>query len=212
MEDEKLNGLALALRAYAEKKGREEGRPYWKVLRAKAIVSICNHAPMTVKDLDTKGLLPESVQKTKYGADIVNIVREHLADENAPLALVEKERNRRTEEKSEKRTIVAKKNGFYYGVSGNDALLLHKYLGYKLYGADVPHTGFPAKAAKTVLEKLDRLRMDYILLDKAENTVVHRQFEPNLYETVTDLDASPSAAWGMRSSIVPRATKRAPTE
>ena len=30
--------------------------------------------------------------------------------------------------------MIIKQGGCYYNVSGNDALILNKYLGYKLYG------------------------------------------------------------------------------
>jgi hypothetical protein len=43
-----------------------------------------------------------------------------------------------------------KQGGYYYNVSGNDALILNKYLGYKLYGIKQFRTGFPVVGEKTV--------------------------------------------------------------
>lgn len=49
-------------------------------------------------------------------------------------------------------------------------------------------------------------------LDRVEETKQRKTPRRYFKDEKQKTDASPSAAWGMRSSIVPRATKRAPTE
>ena len=77
-----------------------------------------------------------------------------------------------------------KQGGCYYNVSGNDALILNKYLGYKLYGINQYRTGFPVIGEKTVLKKIDTLGMDYDLIDQKGNVLVSKRFEDNRYEII----------------------------
>ena len=70
-----------------------------------------------------------------------------------------------------KGVLIIRQGGYYYNVSGNDALILNKYLGYKLYGVKKFRTGFPVSAEKTVLKKLDTLEMNYDLIDKTEKEI-----------------------------------------
>ena len=80
--------------------------------------------------------------------------------------------------------LIIRQGGFYYNVSGNDALILNKYLGYKLYGIKEYKTGFPVKGEKTVLKKIDTLGMDYDLLDQNGSIVKSMRFENNRYEII----------------------------
>lgn len=80
--------------------------------------------------------------------------------------------------------IIMKKGGFYYNVSGNDALILNKYLGYKLFGVNKQRTGFPVAAQATVIAKIDTLGMDYQLLDQNGNTIISKKFKSNCYEII----------------------------
>ena len=80
--------------------------------------------------------------------------------------------------------LIIRQGGYYYNVSGNDALILNKYLGYKLYGVKKFRTGFPVSAEKTVLKKLDTLEMNYDLIDKTEKVLVSKRFEQNRYEII----------------------------
>ena len=80
--------------------------------------------------------------------------------------------------------MVIKQGGYYYNVSGNDALILNKYLGYKLYGIKQFRTGFPVAGEKTVLKKIDTLGMDYDLLDQNGGVIISKRFENNRYEII----------------------------
>ncbi|MBP3607111.1 MAG: hypothetical protein J6J11_02165, partial [Treponema sp.] len=77
-----------------------------------------------------------------------------------------------------------KQEGFYYSVVNNDALILNKYLGYKLYGVHKFKTGFPVVGLNTVLKKIDKLGMDYDVIDKHENIVASQRFTSNSYEII----------------------------
>lgn len=76
--------------------------------------------------------------------------------------------------------------GFFYSVKGNDALLLNKLFGYKLYGEEVA-TGFPVKSKEVVLNKLDSYCIDYDLFDRYNRLIISKRHENNKYEI---LDAS----------------------
>ena len=80
--------------------------------------------------------------------------------------------------------ITIKQEGFYYSVSNNDARILNKYLGYKLYGINKLKTGFPVNGKETVLKKLDKLEMNYNIIDKNNNVIVSKRFENNKYEVI----------------------------
>ena len=80
--------------------------------------------------------------------------------------------------------MIFKQGGFYYNVSGNDALILHKYLGYKLYGKNKPRTGFPVGSEQTVLAKIDALHINYYLLNQKGEVIAQRKFEDNRYQVV----------------------------
>ena len=79
-----------------------------------------------------------------------------------------------------------KQGGFYYNVSGNDALILHKYLGYKLYGVNTYRTGFPVSGQETVVEKLNDLYMNYDLIDQQGNIIISKRYEKNFYEIIDE--------------------------
>ncbi|MBQ7307980.1 MAG: hypothetical protein IJW82_05575 [Clostridia bacterium] len=83
-----------------------------------------------------------------------------------------------------KGVIKIKQEGCYYSVTNNDALILNKYLGYKIYGVYKFKTGFPVNGLDTVLKKINKLGMDYDVIDKQENIVVSQRFSSNLYETI----------------------------
>ena len=76
--------------------------------------------------------------------------------------------------------------GLFYNVRGNDALILNKYLGYKLYGVNQIKAGFGVKNRATTLKKLDALSMNYDLFDQQKNIVISKKFENNMYEIIDD--------------------------
>ncbi len=80
--------------------------------------------------------------------------------------------------------IFVKQEGYYFSVSDNDALILNKYLGYKLYGVNKLKTGFPIYIKKAALQKIDNLGMNYDVVDKNGNTVVSKRFASNCYEII----------------------------
>lgn len=77
------------------------------------------------------------------------------------------------------------KEGFFYSVLGNDALIFNKYFGYKLYATDTVRTGFPVKFLDNVLEKLDILSMDYKVFNR-NGIVTEKSFEENCYEILDE--------------------------
>lgn len=167
----------MTLKKFAEEQARLEGVPYWKVLRNKVIVDICKKEPLTIEALSCGKVRLGRVKIEKYGAQIVAIVKKHCEGQ-LPFVVSAPPYVRREQ------TMFIKQGGFYYNVSGNDALLLHKHLGYKLYGVQEPRTGFPVSRGDTVLKKLDALSIDYDLLDQAGEIIVSKRFEKNLYEIV----------------------------
>lgn len=82
--------------------------------------------------------------------------------------------------------LCIKQGGFYYNVSGNDALLLHKYLGYKTFGVNVMRTGFPVARRDAVLKKIDALGIDYDVFDRNDKIIISRRFSHNNYEVVDE--------------------------
>lgn len=81
-----------------------------------------------------------------------------------------------------------KQEGYFYGVSDNDAYILNKYLGYKLYGIHKVRTGFPIYARKSVLKLIDSLEIDYDLLDQNGCVILSKRFPENRYERITSYD------------------------
>ena len=73
-------------------------------------------------------------------------------------------------------------NMFFYNVSGNDALLLHKYFGYKIYNKDPIKVGFPVARRDIVLKRLDELGINYNVYNRAGNIVISKRFTHNNYE------------------------------
>lgn len=76
--------------------------------------------------------------------------------------------------------------GFFYNIKGNDALILNKYLGYKLHGVNQIKAGFCVKNRATTLKKLDTLSINYDLLDQKKNIVISKRFENNMYEIIDE--------------------------
>lgn len=80
--------------------------------------------------------------------------------------------------------IIIKQGGFYYNVSGNDALIFNKHFKYKLYGAKIPRSGFPVIGLAKVRTRLNALEMNYDVLDSKGNVVASMRFENNRYEII----------------------------
>ena len=204
--NEKLNGLATKLRKFAEEQAKVRNLVFWNILRNKAIVSICKELPRSIQDLYSKKVLIGKKAIESYGAAIVSIVNEWCESDGNDFCEVE---NSVVCDSSIRLyndgVITIKQGGFYYNVSGNDALIFHKYLGYKLYGVTTPRTGFPVSGQETVLKKLDRLSMDYDLLNQSGDIVVSKRFNHNCYEII-NLDNAPMAE---NSSVPPKVQKRA---
>ena len=80
--------------------------------------------------------------------------------------------------------MLIKQEGIFYSVASNDALILNKYLGYKLYGFKKLKTGFHIKSLDVVLKKIDKLGMDYDVVDQNENIILVKRFPVNGYEVV----------------------------
>ena len=176
-KNEVLNGLALELRDFAEKQAIAENTTFWKILRNKTIVSICNHLPRSIDDFSNKKILIGKQKLEKYGEQIIEIVSKYCENEppkttNCSIITYPKD------------VMIIKQGGFYYGVSGNDALLLNKHLGYKLFGMNTLRTGFPVSGEATVLKKLDSIGIDYDLINQAGEVVASKRFDNNRYEII----------------------------
>lgn len=76
------------------------------------------------------------------------------------------------------------KEGFFYEVTGNDALLLNKYFGYKLYGQDIIRAGFPIKGSEYVFNKLNELNINYEVYKYSDIPFITKKFENNQYELI----------------------------
>lgn len=202
--EERLNDLAMRLRAFAEAEGAKRGLNFWNILRTKAIVSICRYLPTTIEDLNSKQVLVGKKTIERYGQAIVDIVNEWLSEGDAnpspkpspnptpkPAARVDN-------------VMCIRQGGFYYNVSGNDALLLHKHLGYKLYGVKVVRTGFPVRVRESVLKRLDVLSIDYDLINQAGEVILSKRFDENCYEIVSEEWAAPVTP----KDIVPKEQKK----
>ena len=74
--------------------------------------------------------------------------------------------------------------GSYFSVKNNDALILNKYLGYKLYGVSCSKTGFPVYKLNPVLKKIDKLNMNYDVINADKEIVVSKRYSDNLYEII----------------------------
>lgn len=80
--------------------------------------------------------------------------------------------------------MIFKQGGIFYNVVGNDALILNKYLDYKLYGVNQFRTGFGVASKDTALIKIDTLGMNYDLIDGKGNVIISKRFENNQYEII----------------------------
>lgn len=191
--DDQLNELAISLLEFSKEKAKEESVFPWMILRKKAIIGICAERPKSIEELLA---LPIPLSKNtiqKYGKEIVGIVCDTIVEDDIK-EIIESETvaetdsvevAERTKQIDSNGIITIKQEGFYYSVSGNDALIFNHYFGYKLYGKNILRTGFPVAGEKTVLGKLDALSMNYDLLDKDGNIVVSKRFENNLYEIMS---------------------------
>ena len=78
--------------------------------------------------------------------------------------------------------ILIKEGGYFYGVSGNDALLLHKHLGYKLFGNKTFKAGFPVKRLEGFIESFEPYSINYKVYSRSGELVAERSFDENKYE------------------------------
>ena len=75
--NEKLNDLALRLRAFAEKEGESKNTVFWKVLRNKVIVSICQNLPTTIEEFRSKRVKIGNKTIQTHGEAILEIVNNY---------------------------------------------------------------------------------------------------------------------------------------
>lgn len=208
--EERLNDLAIRLRAFAEAEGAKRGLNFWNILRTKAIVSICRYLPTTIEDLNSKQVLVGKKTIERYGQAIVDIVNEWLSEGDAnpsPKSSPKPSPNPTPKPAARVDNVMyIKQGGLYYNVSGNDALILHKHLGYKLYGVNVPRTGFPVRARESVLKRLDILSIDYDLINQAGDVILSKRFDENRYEILSEESAASVAAKDEKKSFKTRAS------
>jgi len=81
--------------------------------------------------------------------------------------------------------MAIKQWGFFYNVLDNDARLLNKYLGYRIYGTYTDITGFPVNGSETVFAKLDKLSIDYDVYNKYNQIIISKRFPNNNYHIVS---------------------------
>lgn len=91
-------------------------------------------------------------------------------------------------ESENKRAIQIKQEGFFYSVSGNDALIFANKFGYKLYGKKVPKTGFPVVALNEFLKKLDNLEINYDVYSSSKQLITQKRFDNNKYEYIETMN------------------------
>lgn len=80
--------------------------------------------------------------------------------------------------------MIFKQAGMFYSAFGNDALILNKYFGYKLYGVNRYQAGFGVAGKETSLEKINTLCMNYDLIDGKGNVIIAKRFDNNRYEII----------------------------
>lgn len=78
------------------------------------------------------------------------------------------------------------KEGSFYGVKNNDALLINKYFGYKLFGKNIIRAGFHASNLENVLKKLDELCIDYDVYHYSTEPTISKRFENNNYHYIAE--------------------------
>lgn len=86
-----------------------------------------------------------------------------------------------------------RKEGFFYGVAGNDALLLNKYFGYKLYGQGIVRAGFPVKGSESIFNKLNELNINYEVYRYGSTPFISKKFEDNQYEIIDGKNYIPNS-------------------
>lgn len=81
--------------------------------------------------------------------------------------------------------VIKRKDRFFYGVYGNDALIINKYFGYKLYKRKQFGTGFPVKNLEVVLKRIADLSIDYKVVAR-DIVICEKHFEENCYEILDE--------------------------
>ena len=196
-KDERLNDLALQLRSFAESEQLANGVRFPNAWENKVIVSICKKLPTTPREIADRGIPLGKERIEQYGDRICAIVKAYLDNsEDKPqdsVADTDEDEKTVTENSSvsaldKDGVITIRQAGFYYNISGNDAFILHKHFGYKLYGATAPRTGFPVNGADTVLKKLNELSINYDVYNKEGELVVSQRFDNNAYEIIEGIE------------------------
>ena len=193
-KDGKLNSLALQLRSFAESEGLSQDVRFPNAWENKVIVSICKKLPTTSRELAEKGIPLGREKIEQYGDGITAIVKAYLNDSEKVLnddgeAVKENEgepvvKISGVAVPDKDGVITVKQGGFYYNVSGNDAFILHKHFGYKLYGVNAPRTGFPVNGGESVFKKLDALSINYDVYGKEGELLISKRFDNNTYEII----------------------------
>lgn len=173
-KDDKYNHLAMKLRIFAEERAILERMPYWKILRNKVIVRLCTEQPKSLEEFKTKKIYLGKKWVEKYGEEIIAIIRDHFEDNEKEKCI------------DPNGVITMKKNGVFYHIAGNDALIFHRYFGYKVFGENPVRTGIPAEKIEKVMEKLDRMSMSYDVLDQEGELISSVRFANNQYEIMPE--------------------------
>lgn len=96
--DERLNNLALEIRRFAEEQAVIENTEFWKILRNKTVISICEKMPKSIEEFITKKVLIGKSKIEKYGDSIIKIVLKYCEDTVSKLEIANK--NNYVQEKS----------------------------------------------------------------------------------------------------------------
>lgn len=84
------------------------------------------------------------------------------------------------------RYITIFKEGSFYNIVNNDALIFNKHFGYKLFSKNNEiRAGFPIVSLNKNLHRLDGLSMNYRVLNGLE-IIAEKTFENNLYEILEE--------------------------
>ena len=85
-----------------------------------------------------------------------------------------------------KNVMILKQEGFFFNAYNNDALLLNRFLDYKLYWQNNSFkTGFPVSGKDLIIDKLNRLSIDYDIIDGHRELIYSKRNINNRYKKIT---------------------------
>jgi len=91
--DSRFLAVLRALAAWREAAAQQRDLPRGRILRDEAVIEIASHAPQRVETLARTRSLPRGVAEGRLGQEILDAVKQGLADKNPPAAVPQKAQN-----------------------------------------------------------------------------------------------------------------------